>query len=398
MNDRFLILVCVAILLTGQNSVLHPADYTQAQSSENPGIRGGHGMVYDPHNQVVVLFGGMTIVGGLNYLGDTWFFDYATNTWTEYTLFSPSARANFGMVYCNVTNEIIVYGGGQATDTWSFDCETQTWSEVITSTNPGGHHSPAMAYDPQENVVILFGGFNEEDMTSDKTWSFDCDTRTWTELHPSTAPMSRYGHVMTYDETINRIILACGNTATEGHQDDTWTFDASTNSWSEITTIGDPDRLKWPSMTYDSTNQKVILFSGQIGDVAVIGTWVYNALSRTWTDSEPDVSPLGRINTGLAFDSNNGVVILYGGMQVEGNWFSDTWVYDYTTNTWTKLSPVAGTITDTTNSDPTNSNTGPTSSQPNGEPEFPLMWVAVPGVFAVIGVIVIIVCRSRSKL
>ncbi|MHA2164001.1 MAG: hypothetical protein ACXABF_16420, partial [Candidatus Thorarchaeota archaeon] len=64
----------------------------------------------------------------------------------------PPARSNLGMVYCNETNEIIVYGGGQAIDTWSFDCETQTWSEIVTVTNPGIHYSHAMAYDDQSGL------------------------------------------------------------------------------------------------------------------------------------------------------------------------------------------------------------------------------------------------------
>lgn len=46
----------------------------------SPSPRSGHGMVYDPVNQKVILFGG----GNENhiFMNDTWVYDYLTNTWT----------------------------------------------------------------------------------------------------------------------------------------------------------------------------------------------------------------------------------------------------------------------------------------------------------------------------
>ncbi|MDF1537921.1 MAG: hypothetical protein P1Q69_03360, partial [Candidatus Thorarchaeota archaeon] len=65
-----------------------------------------------------------------------------------------------------------MYCGGSATDTGSFDCATQIWSQVLTTINPGAHWSHAMAYDPVENAVIMFGGFSGEGMEGDDSWKF----------------------------------------------------------------------------------------------------------------------------------------------------------------------------------------------------------------------------------
>jgi hypothetical protein len=296
------------------------------------------------------------------------------------------------MVYCNQTNEIILYGGFGLTDTWSFDSVTQTWSQVVTATNPGIHHSLALAYDPQENVVILFGGFNESGRVTDDTWKFDCDTREWSELSPSTTPLARYGHVMVYDESINLIVLTAGNTATQGHQDDTWTYNVSANTWTQLTPTGSPDRLKWPSMTYDSVNQKCILFGGQIGDYAVDRTWIYDAQLNTWTRKYPDDAPTDRINTGLAFDSMSNITILFGGMTVGGIQYDDTWTYSYESNVWTNVTYGADSTTQTTTS------TSPTSPPTTGStgPGFdPLLLAIVPPVIAALVVVALIV-RRRS--
>jgi hypothetical protein len=307
-----------------------------------PEARGAHSMAFDPHNGVAVIFGGYATIGGWRSLGDTWVYSYTENSWTELVLTpSPPARSNHAMVYCNETNEIILYGGqGPAdgpTDTWSFACDTQTWSQVVTETNPGVHHSLALAYDPKENAVILFGGFGDDGLETDDTWKFDCVTREWTELFPEATPLARYGLVMVYDEAIHKIVMTSGNTMSQGHQDDTWTFDAVTSNWTELTPTGTPDRLKWPSMAYDSVNQKCILFGGQIGDTAVHRTWAYDALMNTWARRYPDVAPASRINTGLAFDSVNNVIILFGGATVEIDAYDDTWTYSYVSNVWTEM-------------------------------------------------------------
>ncbi|UCE10981.1 MAG: hypothetical protein JSW61_03360 [Candidatus Thorarchaeota archaeon] len=363
------------------------------QTTVNPGERAGHAMVYDPHNDVVVLFGGYSFEGGYHSLSDTWLYTYESSNWTELsTTPSPSSRSNLGMVYANATNEIILYGGGQATDTWSFDCQTQTWSEVETDANPGVHYSHAMAYDSQNNAVILYGGFGAGGELAGDIWKFDVSSREWTELQPSTMPLDRYGHVMTYDETIAQIVMCCGNTAFQGHQDDTWTFDVSSDTWTRITTMGNPDRLKWPSMVYDPVNHKSILFGGQVGDTSVDGTWIFDAQSSSWTDPGPDSSPRGRINTGLAFVPAFEIVVLYGGMGTDyGGTFNDTWAYSYENNTWTDLSEIDTTTTHTDTTTTTNTTT--TTGAP--PPEFPLGVLMIPAAVIVVGSLAYLI-RLRS--
>jgi len=335
---RVLIVVFIIIALSTQSVHLTDAEYVQAVITDKPVARGAHSMVFDPHNNVAMLFGGFNFAGGWHSLGDTWTYSYTDNSWTELTLFPrPSARSNHAMVYCNQTNEIILYGGDVVTDTWSFDCTTQTWSQVVTATNPGIHHSLSLAYDPQENTVVLFAGFDGDGMVTDDTWEFNCSSREWTELVPSTSPLARYGCVTVYDESINLIVLTAGNTASQGHMDDTWVYNATANTWTELTPIGTPDNLKWPMMTYDSVNEKCILFGGQIGDNSVDHTWVYDGQLNTWTRQYPDDAPDGMINTGLAFDPVNNVTILFGGYVMEDGLRDVTWTYSYEDNVWTDM-------------------------------------------------------------
>jgi hypothetical protein len=363
-----------------------------AQEIVTPPARRSTFMVYDPHNQVSVLFGGVSSEGGLNALADTWLYSYATNTWTELDLaVNPSPRFDMRMVYCNATNEIIMFGGYGAPGTWSFDCATQTWSEVVTAISPGNHWSHNMAYDPGENVVIMFGGFSGEGTEGDDTWKFDCVTRQWSELSPSTTPLARYGHVMVYDESIQRIVLANGNTAYQGHQDDTWLYDAATNTWTEVDTTGTSGRLKWPAMVYDSINEKCILFGGQVGDDPVDETMIYDASTETWINGQPDENPQGRITHGLAFDSTHGVVVLFGGVIPEGDQLGDTWTYSFVENVWTDMSGEP-TSTGTTSGTTTDTGTPPPEAQ---NFDF-LILLITPGVLVVF-ILAANMVRGRKK-
>jgi len=356
-----------------------------AQEPVSPEIRMSHAMVFDPYNEVVVMFGGSTNVGGYHSLGDTWTYSYELNTWSQLTLTpSPPARAMHNMVYCNATNEIILFGGWGYLDTWSFDCTTQTWSQILTNENPGVHYNLGLAYDSQENVVVLFGGFGDDGMEQDDTWIFNCTSQEWTEVLPAERPLARYGMGMVYDESINRVVLTCGNTATQGHQQDTWWYDVSTNLWEQQTTTGVPDRLKWPSMTYDSENQICILFGGQINDDKVNRTWHYDAQQNTWLRRYPDSAPSDRITAGFTFDSKNNVSILFGGGGESDGPLGETWSYTLETNTWVDMGSVEVSTQTTTSG--------------NTEGIFPpLEIIAIAVIIPAVAVAIVVIIKRRIE-
>jgi len=369
----FLLLTSTFCINTNPTGIM-----TRSQDIVGPGSKESPMMTYDSFNNVTVMF------GGNEETDDMWFYDYSTNEWTEYVGTTPSGRGHGAMTYCSETNEIILYGGQGHTDTWSFDCESQMWSDVSPATNPDIYDSHAISYDPVLNVIILFGGIGAGSMISDSTWSFDCETRDWIALHPIEFPRARYGHVITYDSSIEKMLMTCGSSGDQGFLNDTWTYDTSTNTWSEIVVEGNVDALKWSSMVYDSINEKNILFGGNTPDIAVHKTRIYDTQTNTWADARPDSSPGPRVAAGLAFDSKYGIAVLHGGMAMDGNiFYGDTWIYSYPTNTWTSIDTLSETTTGTTSSEP---------------PPQDLLWVIsiiiIIGTFAVI---VVIITQRRHR-
>ncbi|MGI0131038.1 MAG: hypothetical protein ACREEC_12965, partial [Thermoplasmata archaeon] len=144
-----------------------------------PAARYGSGMAYDQGSGAMILFGGYGGRSGTSYLSDTWVF-FATGThvgyWTNYTTFlgstHPGSRALPGMAWDQADNEIVLFGGGNATsvfqDTWTMSYLYSGWTEVGVCGGPGQSSCAAgipnraaamvFTYDAALRGVVMSGG------------------------------------------------------------------------------------------------------------------------------------------------------------------------------------------------------------------------------------------------
>jgi N-acetylneuraminic acid mutarotase len=291
----------------------------------------------------------------------------ASNTWTDLKPVGdlPPARSSPSMVYDPANGQVILFGGYNNdasgwtsvndpcpyvfNDTWAYDPTANTWTDL----EPVGDLPPArtghsMVYDSASGQVILFGGFGDLDNLDD-TWAYDPTANTWTDLKPvgDLPPAVSYSS-MVYDSASGKVILfggqgLLGDSWTQFN--DTWTYDPAANTWTRLTPTGDlPPAELVPYMVYDSASGKVILFGGNGANDAyyVNDTWAYDPTANTWTDLEPAASPPPELcSFSMVYDSASDKVVLFGGSlgtgEVQSN---DTWAYDPTANTWTDLKPV----------------------------------------------------------
>ncbi len=65
-----------------------------------------------------------------------------------------------------------------------------------------------LAYDSAANRFVLFGGWNG--LLLDQTWVFDPTNTSWSELHPSVAPAARADAAFVYDASWGRFVLFGG--------------------------------------------------------------------------------------------------------------------------------------------------------------------------------------------
>ena len=338
-----LIVLAIIVISSGLVGIyLSNESQTPTDSNQTPLGRYGPGTVYDSQLQKTIIFGGgIQNLTGFEVFNDMWTYNSTDNLWSEIVPTNkPSARSGHSMVYDSFNQKTILFGGwvdtvGLMDDTWIYDSQTNQWTEVFPANKPSNRQSFSMYYDSTAQKVILFGGYREIGGHLYDTWEYNYSDNSWTELSPSSNPSGRYGSKMVYDPINQRGILFGGRATSI--LDDTWIYYYGNNTWIELNVTGSPDTRYWHGMVYDSNNHKIIVFGGRHigapGD-ALEDTWILDPSTNNWTEVLPMSHPSNRMDFSMVYDSNSQRSILFGGFRFPGNTLGDTWTYAYGSNNW----------------------------------------------------------------
>jgi N-acetylneuraminic acid mutarotase len=272
----------------------------------------------------------------------------------------PPARAVHAMAYDPSTHRLVVFGGGTDTgdpldDTWAYDPTANTWTELKPSgTVPSPRLFASMAYDPTTRRLIMFGGLDETDAFLNDTWAYDSTANTWTNLDPAGAlPPARAWNAMVCDSDTGKLIMFGGavgaldsqSLVAEDRLNDTWAYDPAANIWTELKPAGAVPVARYSQvMAYDPYTHKVILHGGMTATARFNDTWAYDPAANIWTELKPaGTLPSPRGGHSMAYDPTSGRLIMFGGGVSRTTMINDTWAYDPAANMWTELKP-AGTL------------------------------------------------------
>lgn len=299
-------------------------------------------------------------------------------TWTYLTQgefgHGECGPADGGSIAYDAATGYVLHLGG-----WD-DCDDYAGTAIFQNgswTNLSGSYpdeilGPSMAYDAPDGYVLLYGGnspYGCLNVTCNETWEFKDGV--WSELDPrcyflgigygSCAPLPTGMRMpMVYDAADGYVLLDSGtgtNVTAHGdfgpwaYSNDTWTYLGENFSTGQI--YPSPPS---PNMAYDALDGYVIAFGGETPGPAHVGsegnnyTWKWSG--GRWLNITANVSgaPPPRISAGITYDSTDGYVLLYGGLNVFCSNISggscerdnhtslgDTW--SYSDGTWTELTP-----------------------------------------------------------
>lgn len=311
----------------------------------NPSPRGYVSMAYDSESKQVILFGGQTgdFRKSSNFSDETWAYDVVAQTWVNMKpAVSPQAGGAGSLAYDVESDRIILYGNTNVLftsgDTWAYDFNSNTWTKM-KARGPLGHLGLRLAYDLESDRIILFGGYSisRDEMYQD-TWAYDFNSDSWVEMKPAIHPPGQNFHSMTYDVKADRVILWGGDTETGSSRPpkdpSVWAYDYNTNTWEQKLTDDGPGARAYAAMAYDTSSDRVILFGGYtIGSNEM---WVYSYEANTWTKLESNVDPGSLSRHAFVYVPELDRFILFGGQlgNREFTYGQSTWIYDLNANTW----------------------------------------------------------------
>ena len=341
-HDQYVVLfgglVSAKILTTGNDTwKFSKGSWVKLHPIVSPPARVQGGMVYDPLDGYVVLFGGLSSTAfNAPLLGDTWAFE--SGTWIELSpTISPSLRSGEGLVYDATDHYDLLFGGVLGPfylgDTWRF--VDGTWTKLGTGgPGPSPRYNVSMAFDAQDGYVVLFGGIGPSGVLGD-TWTFA--NGSWDQIFPTVSPSARQGAALTYDAGDGYLVLFGGRSATTVLQD-TWTFVGG--EWTGPLSSNHPGPRYGASETYDPSGPYVLLFGGIKSNGAILGdTWTF--LAGAWTNVTKTLpsAPSARFGASLTYDARDQYDLLFGGSNHATD-LDDTW--EFVAGAWTSVAPVQG--------------------------------------------------------
>ena len=323
----FVSLVLVLIFLSSNSLCVSPKSGVWIElpidSVEYPVAQKSHAMAFDSDNGVFILYG-----GGVSGLGKTWSYNLSTNTWKNLNPSNPppSERNGARMVYDSVNKKMILFGGwrpGATDETWSYDYSLNHWENLNPSTKPQKRNLQGMTYDPINECVILFGGQDGGDFLDD-TWIYWYSNNTWFNPLPSTHPPEISGIEMAYFPQTEKVVLFGGDLKSEEKINETWLFNIDEYTWERFYPENSPRKIAGQSMTYDKNAGIVLLFSGNDHSYYSNEIWGFNGFN--WTNLTTNNSPRNRSLSQIDYDLKNKKSVMFGGND-DGTLLNDTWTF-----------------------------------------------------------------------
>ena len=284
---------------------------------------GGKALVtaYDPATKRLTLQTPIAGLGsGASYLlypqrgGGTYYYNPATRVWTGlglpfgYTGPLPAHRFSPAMAYSPADQVIVMFGGDSAgfvNDTWVIDTVGKRWVMKKSNGAPGSppgmvQVTNSMVYDSVNDVFVFFGGRCPSGApgvgcSSNQTWVYHYPTNTWTNRSPATRPPAREQHTMVFDRH-NGVTVLFGGSNGGTELNDTWVYHYPTNTWSPVSTPTSPPARRLGGMAYDSANHATVLYSGVAGGGSLIARWDLWALTLVGSSSPNPVPVLSAIS------------------------------------------------------------------------------------------------------
>ncbi len=156
----------------------------------------------------------------------------------------------------------------------------------------------------------------------------------WEKLNPPVSPPARQisGNGMT-QIGYRKALLFGGRIVNKSACNDIWLFDLDTKTWSELKPKNPPP-IRFNHNFCRLNENTAVLFGGETSGMPFYeDTWLFDLSDTSWTKLELDTHPDGRVRFGMSQITEN-EVLLFGGQNMESETKQDTWLFNLENKTW----------------------------------------------------------------
>lgn len=249
-----------------------------------------------------------------------------TLAWTEIEPDFRRSRYTTAIAYDPNSDRIIGFGGqvdrDSAPNATTFEINGGDWFEISPQTSPPALQDHAMAYSETAGGIVLFGGALSNGRISDETWLFDGTD--WQRLRTATTPPARDSHALT---TFGDQIAIFGGNGESGKLNDLWTFDGS--DWTERAgAVSGPSPRSEHSMSSIERETPYLVLHGGLGEGSssvLADTWLWGETDG-WDQITSSDGP-GRIAR-HGMTGSGDTAYLFGGYRRNDDISSELWRFD----------------------------------------------------------------------
>ncbi len=172
--------------------------------------------------------------------------------------------------------------------------------------------------------------------------------QTWLPSSAAGGPTPRTGQAAVMDPNTQRMIVVGGYASPNGQPsnaadvNDAWLLQLGTNEWVQLPSLPAAARDSHAPI-YDPSTTNLTIFGGKnVGGMCFNDTWVLNGTSNAWTQVAGS-GPASRGGASAVYDPVSNEMIIFGG-RCNSTGYSDVWVLSHAngvngTPVWTQLSP-----------------------------------------------------------
>lgn len=272
--------------------------WTQLHPVHSPSPRTNAAIAYNPSTHQIMMFGGLSASVHMTPLGDTWIWN-GSDWIQQHPASSPSARMYASLAYDPSTGQFVLFGGRHTmglgppvlNETWVWT--GSNWVQQHPATTPIARTNASMVYDNVTQQLILFGGQDGYHQILNDTWIWTGSD--WVQQHPATVPIlsakvqghtvAFYNTSMTYETSMKKVLLTfygttdSGSAQTDFWAQTNWNWDGS--NWTQLNTT--TLNVDIGQLFYDARHNRVYgLTSHVIRTSPMIENEIWQWTGKTW--------------------------------------------------------------------------------------------------------------------